>query len=133
MHTEVNQTEHPNQPGPVVAINSGDPHTYFPGHEMSPRRVRKPYGGAGLDSVTESPQEANFRRHMKMFQKYLGMDGEDEYTAAYRIWSMHPSDRSGLEPEEEEEPAEDEDVEGEDVEGANGSGEEGAVDSATDE
>ena len=110
MHTSfVNATtEHTNQPGPVVPINSGDPHTYFPGHEMSPRRVRRPYEGAGLDSVTESPQEATFRRHFKMFKKYLGTDGEDPYTAAYRIWAMHPSMSSGMEPEEDDEEEEDE-------------------------
>ena len=116
MHTSfVNATtEHTNQPGPVVPINSGDPHTYFPGHEMSPRRVRRPYEGAGLDSVTESPQEATFRRHFKMFKKYLGTDGEDPYTAAYRIWAMHPSMSTGMEPEEDEEEEEDEGAAAED-------------------
>jgi hypothetical protein len=110
MHTALNETEHPNQPGPVKAINSGDPHTYFAGHKMSPRRVHAPYEGKGLDSITESPEEANFRRHLKMFNRYLGMDGEDQYDAAYRIWALHPSDRSGLEPEEDEEDEEAEDA-----------------------
>ena len=132
MHTSfVNATtEHTNQPGPVVPINSGDPHTYFPGHEMSPRRVRRPYEGAGLDSVTESPQEAAFRRHFKMFKKYLGTDGEDPYTAAYRIWAMHPSMSSGMEPEEDEEEEEDEGAAEED-EGAAAEDEGVAADRAT--
>ena len=44
MHTTppANFTEHP-LPRVPVPINAGDPHTYFPGHTMSPRRVR---GGA---------------------------------------------------------------------------------------
>lgn len=111
MHTSNNETEHPNQPGPLVPINSGNPHSYYPGHRMSPRRVRSPFGGVGLDSVTESTEAANFRRHFAMFKKYLGSGEEDPYTAAYRIWTIHPSDSSGMEPEEEEEPDEDEGVE----------------------
>jgi hypothetical protein len=116
MHTATNETEHSNMRDPVP-VNAGDPHTYFPGHQMSPRRAQPGSGclwpgvgragcdtaGEGLDSVTESPQEATFRRHMKMYNKYLGMDGEPEYIAAYRIWSMFPSNSSGLEPDAEEE------------------------------
>ena len=129
MHTALNETEHADQPGPVKAVNSGNPHTYFIGHRMSPRRVHRPYGGAGLDSITESPEEANFRRHLKMYKRYLGMDGEDEYSAAYRIWALHPSDRSGLEPEEDQEEDEAAEAAGEDEsvdeDGAGQDGDEG--------
>ena len=71
--------------------------------------------------VTESPQQAGFRRHLKMLNRYMGMDaslanGEDEYDAAYRIWSMFPTDRSGLEPYADADEADGE-------EGAEGEGE----------
>ena len=53
--------------------------------------------------------------------RYMGMDaslanGEDEYDAAYRIWSMFPTDRSGLEPYADADEADGE-------EGAEGEGE----------
>ena len=65
---------------------------------MSPRRVQ----AHPLDSSTESPQQATFRRHFKMYKKYLDVDGEPEWLAAYRIWNMFPAGGSGMEPEEEE-------------------------------
>jgi len=68
--------------------NSGDPHSYLPGWKPSRPRVR-----SDLDSVTESPGQSNFRRHFdNWFQRYLGMGDENEYEAAYRIYSLYPKE-----------------------------------------
>ena len=67
---------------PPNAINSGDPHSYYFGWQPSPHQ----YHG---DGVTESPGQANFRRHLENFKRYMGIGakglaGESVVHAAQR-------------------------------------------------
>ena len=75
-----------------------------------------------------------------MLNRYMGMDaslanGEDEYDAAYRIWSMFPTDRSGLEPYADADEADGEEgAEGEgEGEGEAGEGSDAGEDGGTDD
>eukprot|EP00960_Hanusia_phi_P009174 264921-Hanusia_phi.AAC.1 len=72
-------------------VNSGDPHTYFPGWKQSPSTAH-----GSLDGVTESPSSADFRRHYSNFLRYLGSDGEDADEAAIRIYNLYPSGKFSI-------------------------------------
>ncbi|EKX44528.1 hypothetical protein GUITHDRAFT_152987 [Guillardia theta CCMP2712] len=80
----------------LTPVNSGDPHTYFPGWKQSPSTTH-----GRLDGVTESPRSADFRRHYSNFLRYLGSDGEDPEEAAIRIYNLYPSGASALDGDQE--------------------------------